>query len=96
MVANQGSTIDATKLNRLFEPFFRAEERGGEAGNNQGLGWIIVAAIARLDDGDVFASSQGNEPIIGFSINKGNQYQTYYIFPEFVASSAGTTILYST
>lgn len=71
-VANQGATIDPAKLNRLFEPFFRAEDARSETGNNHGLGLAIVAAIAKLHRGDVLASSQEKVTVIGFSINKGN------------------------
>ena len=72
-VTNQGSTIGAAKLNRLFDAFFRAEEGRSETGNNHGLGLAIVAAIAKLHGGDVFASSKGLETTIGFSINEDRQ-----------------------
>lgn len=67
-VSNLGSTIESSKLNRLFEAFFRAEDGRSETGSNHGLGLAIVSAIAKLHRGDVFASSENQVTVIGFSI----------------------------
>ena len=72
-VSNEGPTIDPVKLNRLFEPFFRAEEGRSDTGSNHGLGLAIVAAIAKLHGGDVFASSENQVTVIGFSIQTERQ-----------------------
>mgnify|MGYP001160125765 CR=1 FL=1 len=72
-VSNEGPTIDPVKLNRLFEPFFRAEEGRSDTGSNHGLGLAIVAAIAKLHGGDVFASSENQVTVIGFSVHTKRQ-----------------------
>ncbi|MGF5856339.1 ATP-binding protein, partial [Klebsiella pneumoniae] len=53
--------------------FFRAEEGRSDTGSNHGLGLAIVAAIAKLHGGDVFASSENQVTVIGFSIQTERQ-----------------------
>src|SRR2546427_11918889 len=56
-VTNEGQTIDPSHLPRLFDRFYRADSSRTQARSNHGLGLAIVAAIARLHQGNVFARS---------------------------------------
>ncbi len=60
VVENSGAQIAAQDLEHVFEPFYRVDpartrENGDAAG--PGLGLALVAAIARLHDGDAHAAS---------------------------------------
>ncbi|MCO5339584.1 ATP-binding protein, partial [Delftia tsuruhatensis] len=62
---NEGQTIDPSHLPRLFDRFYRADSSRTQARSNHGLGLAIVAAIARLHQGNVFARSEAGVTSIG-------------------------------
>ncbi len=64
-VTNEGQTIDPSHLPRLFDRFYRADSSRTQARSNHGLGLAIVAAIARLHQGNVFARSEAGVTSIG-------------------------------
>ncbi|MBA4342296.1 MAG: two-component sensor histidine kinase [Methylibium sp.] len=64
-VHNEGPTIDPVHLPRLFDRFYRADVARTHAERNHGLGLAIVAAIARMHDGQVFAESADGLSRIG-------------------------------
>lgn len=66
---NQGPSIEAEHLPRLFDRFFRADASRCEmAKPHHGLGLSIVAAIARMHDGSAVAESAGGRTRVGFSV----------------------------
>lgn len=68
-VENEGSPIVQEHLPRLFDRFYRAERSRRQAGtSNHGLGLAIVAAIARMHQGEPFASSTGGVTVIGLDV----------------------------
>jgi len=67
-VVNQGAAIDLTHLPRLFDRFYRADASRSQASTNHGLGLSIVAAIARMHQGEPFARSDAGETCVGFSV----------------------------
>lgn len=64
-VHNEGPTIEAAHLPRLFDRFYRADPSRSQADRNHGLGLAIVAAIARMHGGRVFAESANGLTRIG-------------------------------
>jgi two-component system heavy metal sensor histidine kinase CusS len=64
-VINQGATIAAEQLPRLFDRFFRGDSARSDAGSHHGLGLAIVAAIARMHGGRPVAHSDGGVTTIG-------------------------------
>ncbi len=64
-VHNEGPTIEAAHLPRLFDRFYRADPSRSQADRNHGLGLAIVAAIARMHCGRVFAESANGLTRIG-------------------------------
>ncbi|MGE8320307.1 MAG: heavy metal sensor histidine kinase [Comamonas sp.] len=71
VVSNQGPTIAAQHLPRLFDRFYRADAARLQADGNHGLGLAIVAAIARMHGGRCFAESQGGLTRIGIELPRG-------------------------
>lgn len=67
-VTNVGASIDREHIPRLFDRFFRIEASRSAGGRGSGLGLSIVRAVARLHDGDVFATSQNGRTTIGLTI----------------------------
>jgi len=70
-VANRGSTIEPADLPRLFDRFYRADaarSQGHHHHHHHGLGLSIVAAIARMHGGGVFANSALGETRIGIRL----------------------------
>ena len=67
-VVNQGPTIAPEHLPRLFDRFYRADPARAHGDRNHGLGLSIVAAIARLHDGQAFASSSAGVTRIGLTL----------------------------
>lgn len=68
-VENEGSPIAQEHLPRLFDRFYRAERSRRRAGaSNFGLGLAIVAAIARMHQGEPFARSTGGITAIGLEV----------------------------
>jgi two-component system heavy metal sensor histidine kinase CusS len=64
-VRNAGVEIDPQQLPRIFDRFYRAEVARTHADRNHGLGLAIVAAIARMHDGEAFAESAHGATRIG-------------------------------
>ncbi len=67
-VANQGATIAAPDLPRLFERFFRSDRSRVDSQEHHGLGLAIVSAVARMHHGSTMARSAAGRTVIGFSI----------------------------
>jgi sigma-B regulation protein RsbU (phosphoserine phosphatase) len=63
-VSNGGEAIPAKALERLFEPFFRADVRPSQQG--LGLGLYIVSAIARAHGGSIDVASDASETRFSF------------------------------
>jgi len=70
-VHNTGPAIDAGHLPRLFDRFYRADASRSHADRNHGLGLAIVAAIARMHGGQVFAESSAGINRIGLTLPGG-------------------------
>ncbi|WP_034920877.1 PAS domain-containing sensor histidine kinase [Erythrobacter sp. SD-21] len=58
-VSNAGEAIPQKALDRLFQPFFRAETRPSR--NGLGLGLFIVSEVAKAHDGTIDVSSTDRE-----------------------------------
>lgn len=70
-VVNRGEPIPPSSLDKVFQRFYRAEAaRGHSETPNHGLGLAIVAAIARMHRGQVFASSDDGTTRVGFWISE--------------------------
>lgn len=67
-VADEGTSIGEEHLPKLFDRFYRAERSRRQGGSNHGLGLAIVAAIARMHGGQVFAESEPVLTTIGLRI----------------------------
>jgi signal transduction histidine kinase len=59
VVRDTGAGLEASKLERLFEPFVQGDQNGARAGGGLGLGLTIVKGIAELHGGSVRAASEG-------------------------------------
>lgn len=57
-VSNQGETIPAEHLPRLFERFYRVDESRERSSQSNGLGLSIVATIMQLHNGRYRVSSE--------------------------------------
>ena len=57
VVSNNGETIAASQLPRLFDRFYRADRSRSGEGANSGLGLAIVKSIAEAHGGDVVVES---------------------------------------
>jgi two-component system, OmpR family, heavy metal sensor histidine kinase CusS len=67
-VENQGPPIPVEHLPRVFDRFHRADRSRENSDIHHGLGLAIVAAIARMHGGQVFASSSPATTRIGFTL----------------------------
>ncbi|NML17069.1 heavy metal sensor histidine kinase [Azohydromonas caseinilytica] len=67
-VSNMGNEIAREHLPHLFDRFYRAEASREHSDINHGLGLAIVAAIARMHDGETFATSQAGCTTIGLRL----------------------------
>lgn len=67
-VENAGPAIPAGHLPHLFERFYRVDAARAYSSTNHGLGLAIVAAIARMHGGNVFARSSQAGAEIGFRL----------------------------
>lgn len=74
-VRNVGAVIDAQHLLRIFDRFYRAEAARSHADRNHGLGLAIVAAIARMHNGQAFAESASGETRIGLLLPSRGAYR---------------------
>jgi two-component system heavy metal sensor histidine kinase CusS len=74
-VRNEGPSIPAEHLPRLFDRFYRADPSRSGASTNHGLGLSIVAAIARMHGGSAQATSEGGVTRIGFTISSSQVEQ---------------------
>ncbi|HEX4843336.1 MAG TPA: ATP-binding protein [Limnobacter sp.] len=70
-VINQGPSIPAESLPKLFDPFYRVDQARGHSHRNHGLGLAIVAAIARLHGGEPFVRNLTGGVQVGFSVASG-------------------------
>ena len=70
-VCNEGPAISSDHLPRLFDRFYRADPARAQASVNHGLGLSIVDAIARMHDGEPFASSADGTTRIGLTLSTG-------------------------
>lgn len=64
-VINRGEPIPAVSLPHIFDRFFRVDASRKHGDQNHGLGLAIVSAIARMHDGEAFATSSHGETEIG-------------------------------
>lgn len=72
VVQNEGDSIDAVALPRLFDRFFRGDgSRCCDDGQHHGLGLAIVGAIARMHAGRTVAESQAGITRVGFTLAPG-------------------------
>ena len=67
-VSNVGPIVAAEHVPRLFDRFYRAEAARQHSDMNHGLGLAIVAAIARMHDGEPFAISEKGRTTVGIEI----------------------------
>lgn len=67
-VLNPGARIPDQIRARMFDRFFRADDARARAGESHGLGLTIVAAIAQMHGGNVFADYDGTANRIGFTV----------------------------
>jgi len=58
VVANTGPVIDPDEVERLFEPFHRAEGARTESAGSCGLGLSIVRSIVRAHGGSINTSTR--------------------------------------
>ena len=69
-VENEGETIPADRVGRIFDRFYRAETSRKNADRHHGLGLSIVAAIAQMHGGTPFARSAQGRTTVGFSVRR--------------------------
>jgi len=67
-VENVGRETPLDHLHRIFDRFHRADSARENSGAHHGLGLAIVAAVARMHGGRVFASSGGGRTRVGFTL----------------------------
>jgi two-component system heavy metal sensor histidine kinase CusS len=72
LVQNKGPAIRPDALPRLFERFYRADESRSGSATHHGLGLAIVAAIARMHDGETFASCRDGITTVGVSLRESS------------------------
>lgn len=70
-VVNEGPTIAADQLPKLFDRFFRCDSVRASAVEHHGLGLAIVAAIARMHGGEPVARSAKGVTSIGLTLSAG-------------------------
>ena len=63
-VANTGSPVPATELDRLFQPFQRLDSRGSSSSDGVGLGLAIVQAIAEAHDATLTARTRAGGGLV--------------------------------
>jgi two-component system heavy metal sensor histidine kinase CusS len=68
-VANPGKPIDPSKLDHLFDRFYRAEASRTNSRENHGLGLAIVKAIAEMHRGTVSVESRDGVNTFAFSVD---------------------------
>lgn len=68
-VVDQGATIAADQLPRLFDRFFRGDSVRSAGDEHHGLGLAIVAAIARMHGGQPIARSADGVTAIGLTLS---------------------------
>ncbi|MCR5882185.1 heavy metal sensor histidine kinase [Rhizobacter sp. J219] len=69
-VENEGETIPADRVSRVFDRFYRAETSRKNADRHHGLGLSIVAAIAQMHGGSPFARSSQGRTTVGFTLRR--------------------------
>ena len=73
---NPGSQVAQEDIDRIFHRFFRADAAREHGSEHHGLGLAIVAAIARMHGGGVYAQSENGVTAIGFTLNTGAAVDT--------------------
>lgn len=58
--SNRGDHLSKEKLDRIFDPFYRADAARGTSEGGAGLGLAIAKQIVELHGGSVFAESEGD------------------------------------
>lgn len=74
-VANPGEAIDPSKLDHLFDRFYRAEPSRTNSRENHGLGLAIVKAVAEMHRGKVSRESAGGVNVFAFSVDGSESVQ---------------------
>jgi sigma-B regulation protein RsbU (phosphoserine phosphatase) len=64
-VANEGNPIPHSKIERLFQPFYRGEVRSGQG---LGLGLFIASQIAQAHGGSLSVASDASQTVFTFSM----------------------------
>lgn len=72
-VENEGDTIPADRVDRIFDRFYRAETSRNNADRHHGLGLSIVAAIAQMHGGAPFVRSVHGRTTVGFSLRRSGR-----------------------
>ena len=72
-VVNRGSAIDPKHVPHIFDRFYRADTARAGSVQNHGLGLAIVAAIARMHGGQVFARSENGLTSVGLTLKRHMQ-----------------------
>ena len=70
-VVDQGPGIGAVERGRIFEPFYRGRNTGGEAGAGSGLGLAIAKGFVEANDGTISVESlpgQGSSFVVTLPI----------------------------
>ncbi|MBI5716312.1 MAG: heavy metal sensor histidine kinase [Burkholderiales bacterium] len=71
-VDNPGEPISPDVREQMFDRFFRADALRGAVPPGRGLGLAIVAAVARMHGGTVFAIRSGTNNRVGFTLPLGH------------------------
>ena len=69
-VVNRGTAIDPEHVSHIFDRFYRADVARAGSVQNHGLGLAIVAAIARMHGGQVFARSENGLTSVGLTLKR--------------------------
>jgi len=69
-VTKRGPDVEPVHLPRLFDRFYRADAARTHGDRNHGLGLAIVAGIARMHGGEVFAESANGITCIGMRLGQ--------------------------
>ncbi len=72
-VVNRGIAIDPKHVPHIFDRFYRADIARAGSVQNHGLGLAIVAAIARMHGGQVFARSENGLTSVGLTLKRHMQ-----------------------
>lgn len=68
-IENEGKSLKAEELNKIFEMFYRTDESRNNQTGGAGIGLSIAKSIVELHNGKVWAECQGNKVLFYVSIN---------------------------